>query len=237
MEDIILGNKLKLVRWLSVDSLILQHVQSKKIITTPEYLKLKSMGATTDLIIGLLDTIIAKGESVCRDFLNLLKDDEVNESFPELRKWIKTVDTSEPVQLEMGSQGLTSADTLMNNISVSSASSQSSMEINRSIDSSSANQTLERNGSMVDTGNRTVQDYQKFLKDYHPILVARVKNVEPILDDLKLHEESTSNVREAKTNQSKMRELLGYVNCKTIAERLVNALYKHEEGLMMDLQS
>ncbi|RXN08557.1 hypothetical protein ROHU_031819 [Labeo rohita] len=46
-------------------------------------------------VIKLLDIILGKGEDVCRKFLDLLKEDDVNEFSPELRKWIKTVDTKD----------------------------------------------------------------------------------------------------------------------------------------------
>lgn len=95
MNKVILNNKPKLIKWLSVDLMhILQHVQAKELITMPEYDELKSVTVPRDRVVKLLDIILGKGENVCRDFLILLKDDDVNEISPELRNWIKTVDTS-----------------------------------------------------------------------------------------------------------------------------------------------
>lgn len=87
-------SKPKLINWLKSDSLILQHVQASELITASEYDELNSMTVARDMVIKLLDFILGKGENVCRNFLNLLKDDEVNEFSPELRKWIEAVDTS-----------------------------------------------------------------------------------------------------------------------------------------------
>ncbi len=93
MEDIILKNKPKLIKWLSSDYVnVLQHVQAKSLITTSQYDDLMDMKAK-DGVIKLLDTILRSGKNVCRDFLDLLKDDDVNEISPELRDWIKTVNT------------------------------------------------------------------------------------------------------------------------------------------------
>ncbi|XDV30090.1 hypothetical protein PO909_033082 [Leuciscus waleckii] len=95
MDKVLLKSKIKLIRWLKSDwNIILQHVQVHELITTTEYDHLKSITVPTDVVIKLLDIIHGKGENVCRDFLNLLKNDDVNECSPELREWIKTVDTS-----------------------------------------------------------------------------------------------------------------------------------------------
>ncbi len=93
MENIILKNKPKLIKWLSSDYVnVLQHVQAKSLITMSQYDDLIYMKAK-DGVIKLLDTILRSGKNVCRDFLDLLKDDDVNEISPELRDWIKTVNT------------------------------------------------------------------------------------------------------------------------------------------------
>ncbi|KAL6484301.1 hypothetical protein MHYP_G00063460 [Metynnis hypsauchen] len=48
-----------------------------------------------DRVTKLLDTILSKGDPLCLKFLDLLKEEDVNESSPELREWIGTVNTSE----------------------------------------------------------------------------------------------------------------------------------------------
>ncbi|XP_050974293.1 uncharacterized protein si:dkey-10c21.1 isoform X2 [Labeo rohita] len=99
MAEIILGNKPKLIKWLSSGyELFLQHVQAKKLITS-EYSELIDMQSKNTGVIKLLDIILGKGEDVCRKFLDLLKEDDVNEFSPELRKWIKTVDTKETANM------------------------------------------------------------------------------------------------------------------------------------------
>lgn len=64
-----------------------------------------------------------------------------------------------------------------------------------------------------------------------------MKHIDLIVDDLDLHSESYGNIRAQATDQNKMRKLLDYINSKTIAERLVDALFKHECDLMNDLCS
>lgn len=95
MDKVIKKSKPKLINWLRLDPIhILQYVQADDLITESEYDELKSMPVPRDMAIKLLDIILGKGENVCRMFLNLLKDDDVNEFSPELREWIETVDTS-----------------------------------------------------------------------------------------------------------------------------------------------
>ncbi|MCJ8732797.1 hypothetical protein PDJAM_G00215400 [Pangasius djambal] len=92
--DIITGKKVKLIEWLCGEESILQHVQSRKLITLNEYMKVKSIQDPIAKVTELLDLILGKGDSVCIAFLELLKEDEVNESRPELRAWIKTINIS-----------------------------------------------------------------------------------------------------------------------------------------------
>ncbi|KAG1962815.1 apoptosis-associated speck-like protein containing a CARD [Pimephales promelas] len=105
MDQVLLKNKTKLIRWLKLDGFLLQHVQEKELITTTEYETIKYINVPTEAVIQLLDIIHGKGENVCRLFLNLLKNDEVNEFSPELREWIKTVGTSETANTE-GQSGI-----------------------------------------------------------------------------------------------------------------------------------
>ncbi|KAL6484297.1 hypothetical protein MHYP_G00063420 [Metynnis hypsauchen] len=93
--DIITQNKVRLIRWLSADSLVLQHVQSKQLVTRDEYGRLMDVSDRADRVTKLLDTILSKGDPLCLKFLDLLKEEDVNESSPELREWIGTVNTSE----------------------------------------------------------------------------------------------------------------------------------------------
>lgn len=78
-------------------------------------------------------------------------------------------------------------------------------------------------------------DYQKFLKENTSLLVQKVKNFDPIIDDLDFHDELVANMRVNSTNQEKMRKLLTCVNCESIAKDLFNALCKHEKRLMDEL--
>ncbi|XP_016375720.1 uncharacterized protein LOC107714395 isoform X4 [Sinocyclocheilus rhinocerous] len=209
MEEIILENKPKLIKWLSSDSeLFLQYVQAKKLITMSQYSELMDMTAKERVIIRLLDIILGRGENVCRKFLDLLKDDDVNEISPELREWIKTVDTKDQ-------------------------KTEKDCKRRESGDRPIQDQKPDR-----DCQQRPIQDCQMFLKKNFSLLVQNVKNIDPIIDDLvDLHAESVANVRAKSTDQEKMRKLLGCVNCESIAKDLVIALYKHEKPLMNELQN
>ncbi|XP_016305386.1 uncharacterized protein LOC107660578 isoform X1 [Sinocyclocheilus anshuiensis] len=237
MAEIIVKNKLNLIKWLSSDHVILlQHVQVNQLIPTAQYRELMDMTGKDRVVIKLLDIILGKGENVCRDFLDLLKNDDVNEFYPELREWIKTVDTKETATMT-GQSG-----TKVNSkISASGGSvvyspiitdtSQGSIEMHMTVaPSGRIDQKPDR-----DCEHRPIQDYQKFLKKNLSLLVQNVKNIDPIIDDLDLHDESVTNMRAKPTDQDKMRKLLTCVNCESIAKDLFNALCKHEKHLMNEL--
>ncbi|XP_036416794.1 NACHT, LRR and PYD domains-containing protein 12-like, partial [Colossoma macropomum] len=59
-----------------------------------EYIMLKYIQDPSDKITKLLDIILDKGYSSCLAFLDLLKEDSVNESSPELREWRAAVNSS-----------------------------------------------------------------------------------------------------------------------------------------------
>ncbi|XP_067265448.1 uncharacterized protein si:dkey-10c21.1 isoform X1 [Chanodichthys erythropterus] len=242
MEKVILKSKPKLINWLKADSLILQHVQASELITASEYDELNSMTVSRDMVIKLLDFILGKGENVCRDFLILLKDDEVNEFSPELRKWIETVDTSETANtaahsgIQVTSKIYASGGSNVYSPNITGATL-GSIEMNMTIAPSGKSncQKPDRDCERRENGSRSIQDYQKFLKNNTSRLVQKVKNIDPIIDDLDLHDESIANVRANPTRQKKMRDLLDCVNCESIAKALVDALLKHEESLMKEL--
>lgn len=241
-------NKPKLIKWLSLDATdILQHVQSKGIIKTDEYNDLMSLSSSRKIVITLLDLLTGKGESTCRSFLELLKEDDVNESFPELREWIKTVDTSVTADMNESPSLKASGTQITCNISASkgshvyaptiAGSSTGPVVINTTTTTRGGSdyQKDERDWGGGETGDRSIQDCQKFLKANISALVQNVQMIDPILDDLNLHKESTANVRAKTTNQDKMRKLLDCVNCESIAKKLVKALLKHEKDLMMEI--
>ncbi|KAK3543312.1 hypothetical protein QTP70_014028 [Hemibagrus guttatus] len=94
--NIIGENKVKLIDWLCEEGMILQYVQSRKLVTMTEYTKVKSIQDPIEKITELLDIILKKGNPTCIAFLQLLKEDKVNESRPELKQWLTTVNTSAP---------------------------------------------------------------------------------------------------------------------------------------------
>lgn len=92
--EIVKVNKPKLIKWLRGDELILQYVQSNGLITMDEYGRLNSISDPGQKTTMILDLMMKKGNGVCQEFLEMLKNDEVNESRPELKSWIATVNTS-----------------------------------------------------------------------------------------------------------------------------------------------
>ncbi|XP_028993126.1 uncharacterized protein si:dkey-10c21.1 [Betta splendens] len=83
----IMENKTELVDCLSSDcTFILQQVHSEDIVTGREYRNLKEEAQSEKAVIDLLDLLIAKGQESCSSFLELLKDQEVLETFPKLKK-------------------------------------------------------------------------------------------------------------------------------------------------------
>ncbi|KAL1267522.1 hypothetical protein QQF64_032885 [Cirrhinus molitorella] len=69
-----------------------------------QYSELMDITGKDRVVIKLLDIVLGKGENVCREFLDLLKEDNVNEISPELRDWIKTVDTTGKISASGGSR-------------------------------------------------------------------------------------------------------------------------------------
>ncbi|XP_016394731.1 uncharacterized protein LOC107728915 isoform X3 [Sinocyclocheilus rhinocerous] len=220
MAEIIVKNKLSLIKWLSSDHVILlQHVQVNQLIPTAQYRELMDMTGKDRVVIKLLDIILGKGENVCRDFLDLLKNDDVNELYPELREWIKTVDTKD-LKAEKDCNNGESGNRPKQETATMTGQSGTKVSI----------QKPDR-----DCEHRPIKDYQKFLKKNLSLLVQNVKNIDPIIDDLDLHDESVANMRAKPTDQDKMRKLLTCVNCESIAKDLFNALCKHEKRLMNEL--
>ncbi|KAI7808757.1 uncharacterized protein si:dkey-10c21.1 isoform X1 [Triplophysa rosa] len=206
MDKIVLKNKPKLIDWLSGDHIgILQHVQSREFITDAEYDMLKYISVPRKQVIELMDIILGKGEKVCREFLKMLKEDDVNEFSPQLRDWIKTVNNSDTTD----------------NAAQTTPRAQVTSQKNKDCEGGASD-------------NRPI-DCEEFLKKKMSPLVQGVKHIDLIVDDLGLHPESVANIRAQATDQNKMRKLLDYINSKTIAERLVDALFRHESDLMNDL--
>ncbi|XP_066497471.1 transcriptional regulatory protein AlgP isoform X2 [Hoplias malabaricus] len=92
--EVLKQNKVKLIKWLRGDPFILQHLHSKNLITDDEYSGLKAITDLSDQATKLVDLVLQKGPEVCDSFVDLLREDEVNESIPQLRAWIKTVNGS-----------------------------------------------------------------------------------------------------------------------------------------------
>nr|XP_055070130.1 caspase-8-like [Misgurnus anguillicaudatus]XP_055070131.1 caspase-8-like [Misgurnus anguillicaudatus] len=79
-------NKVFLVDTLCEEAdVIVQHAQQEKLITQREYRNLKDVGKREQKIIDLLDKLMSKGEETCCKFIELLRQDNIVETFPNLR--------------------------------------------------------------------------------------------------------------------------------------------------------
>ncbi|KAG9271658.1 hypothetical protein AMEX_G14607 [Astyanax mexicanus] len=94
-KAIVKRNKPDLIKWLHGNYIVLQYVDSQEIISSTEYKNLKIIDNYDEKNTMLLDMIWDKGQDSCRKFLNVLKKGDVNESSPDLQRWISTVDTSD----------------------------------------------------------------------------------------------------------------------------------------------
>ncbi|XP_067314426.1 caspase 20, apoptosis-related cysteine peptidase [Pseudorasbora parva] len=82
----IVQNKVFLIETLSVESeFILQHVHQAKLIAQREYRNLKDTPGGEKRAINLLDKLVGKGEETCRQFIDLLKQNDILENFPKLK--------------------------------------------------------------------------------------------------------------------------------------------------------
>ena len=85
--NILVANKVKLVKWLSSDRYILQHAHSDGILDTRIYRQLNDAARREDACIQLIDTMIDGGEGTSSQFLKLLKKPEILETYPQLKEW------------------------------------------------------------------------------------------------------------------------------------------------------
>ncbi|TRY82803.1 hypothetical protein DNTS_025571 [Danionella cerebrum] len=82
----ILENKMFLLETLSVEAkIILQWVHQKKLIPDRDYRNLSDCSQRENMIIDLLDKLMGRGEETCRLFIQLLKQEQVQEIFPRLK--------------------------------------------------------------------------------------------------------------------------------------------------------
>ncbi|KAF3842834.1 hypothetical protein F7725_001683 [Dissostichus mawsoni] len=83
----ILSNKLRLIDCLSADTpFILQYVQQWNIISNRQYGNLKDLSQREKTVIELIDQVIRKGEEFCSLFLEVLKQPDILETYPNLNK-------------------------------------------------------------------------------------------------------------------------------------------------------
>ncbi|XP_010787177.1 uncharacterized protein [Notothenia coriiceps] len=86
----IISNKLRLIACLSADpSFILQNLQQKKILSNRQYGNLKDLSQREETVIKLIDQVISNGEKSCSLFLEVLKQPDILETYPNLNeiKW------------------------------------------------------------------------------------------------------------------------------------------------------
>lgn len=79
-------NKVFLIDTLTVEAeFILQHVHEAKLITQRDYNNLSDIPKREKRVIELLDKLMGKGNETCRQFIDLLRQDSILESFPALK--------------------------------------------------------------------------------------------------------------------------------------------------------
>ncbi|TKS71595.1 hypothetical protein D9C73_004953 [Collichthys lucidus] len=78
-------HKVKLIECLMADRFfILQHVHAKEIVTDREYQDLKHTPQPGQTVTDLIDCVIFKGEDSCSRFIEVLKEPEVVDTYPQL---------------------------------------------------------------------------------------------------------------------------------------------------------
>ncbi|KAK3575150.1 hypothetical protein QTP86_020948 [Hemibagrus guttatus] len=92
----LLEKKVFLISTLSADpDFILQHVEQDKIITRRDYRNLNHSNHTQEKIVtNLLDTVMNKGDAMCHKFVDLLQQEEVQDTFPVLKELFNCAPTS-----------------------------------------------------------------------------------------------------------------------------------------------
>ncbi|KAL7882049.1 hypothetical protein AOLI_G00088980 [Acnodon oligacanthus] len=231
-KDIIKSKKPDLIRWLSLNNMILHELQSKKLLTDDDYDELKQCRDRRGMMTmtgELLDKIMAKGPSVCGQFLDLLRDKKVNESCPELEHWISTVNTSGP----SAASGTSSSSA--GKLVCIQADGGSNVFAPVYSNMSMGDFTNNPNSSTAHAGNQTIADNTEFLSRNRSALIDKVKNVVGITDDLQLTREMRAIVQAEPTDQARMRKILEFTNSKRAAEHLVKALWKYAKDVMEDL--
>ncbi|XP_062373971.1 caspase 20, apoptosis-related cysteine peptidase [Sardina pilchardus] len=121
--DFIRSNKTTLIDLLSTDaSFILQHVQRKNLITPREYRNLHGMSQNGEkTIIELLDKLMNKNDEYCINFISLLREREIVDTFPSLKELLnaqENVPRQEVAQLPATDNPDTNSDnayTMINN--------------------------------------------------------------------------------------------------------------------------
>ncbi|KAM6955908.1 uncharacterized protein PEZ65_006396 isoform 2-T3 [Lycodopsis pacificus] len=86
----IVEHKVELIACLKADhSFILQHAHTKRIITQRQYWNLKDISPPEKNVTNLIDEVIVNGQESCSLFLEVLKEPEVLQTYPQLIKITK----------------------------------------------------------------------------------------------------------------------------------------------------
>ncbi|KAM6955906.1 uncharacterized protein PEZ65_006396 isoform 1-T2 [Lycodopsis pacificus] len=86
----IVEHKVELIACLKADhSFILQHAHAKHIVTQRQYWNLKDISPPEKNVTNLIDEVIVNGQESCSLFLEVLKEPEVLQTYPQLIKITK----------------------------------------------------------------------------------------------------------------------------------------------------
>lgn len=81
-------HKVELINCLMGDVFILQCVHAKGILSPRQYGNLKHSSNPEQTVTNLIDLLMSKGEETCDQFLQILKDPEVDATYPQLKNII-----------------------------------------------------------------------------------------------------------------------------------------------------
>lgn len=82
-------HKVELINCLMGDVFILQCVHAKGILSPRQYGNLKHSSNPEQTVTNLIDLLMSKGEETCNQFLQILKDPDVDATYPQLKNIIK----------------------------------------------------------------------------------------------------------------------------------------------------
>ncbi|KAG7467394.1 hypothetical protein MATL_G00152870 [Megalops atlanticus] len=100
--------KMDLIEALTADSdYILQRVQQMALITNREYNNIRSVQQSSERkVIDLVDKVMFKGDHTCQGFLTLLRQPDIQDTYPTLKQLFSSTIPDNPIQETQGTNQL-----------------------------------------------------------------------------------------------------------------------------------